>query len=134
MNLPNAIGARNATAATAAFITRWQAATGSERANHQLFLTELCALLGVPQPDPARDDTRDNAYVFERRVQFAHGDGSASNGFIDCYKRGHFVLEEPRGCEPAAAPGASTTPCCAPAPRPKAMPARCLRLRGGRRS
>ena len=87
MNLPNAIGAGNeaaATAATAAFITRWQAATGSERANHQLFLTELCALLGVPQPDPARDDTRDNAYVFERRVQFAHGDGSASNGFIDC--------------------------------------------------
>ena len=101
MNEPNAIGAVNAinttiattTIATAAFITRWQAATGSERANHQLFLTELCALLGVPQPDPARDDTRDNAYVFERRVQFAHGDGSASNGFIDCYKRGHFVLE-----------------------------------------
>ena len=104
MNEPNAtgdIGAINAinttiattTSATSAFITRWQAATGSERANHQLFLTELCALLGVPQPDPARDDTRDNAYVFERRVQFAHGDGSASNGFIDCYKRGHFVLE-----------------------------------------
>lgn len=40
--------------ATAAFITRWQAATGSERADHQLFLTELCALLGMPQPDPAR--------------------------------------------------------------------------------
>ena len=78
---------------TTAFITRWGAATGSERANHQLFLTELCTLLGVPQPDPARDDTRDNAYVFERRVQFAHGDGSASAGFIDCYKRGHFVLE-----------------------------------------
>ena len=37
----------------------------------------------MPQPDPARDDTRDNAYVFERRVQFAHGDGTHSNGFID---------------------------------------------------
>ena len=60
-------------AATTAFITRWQAATGSERANHQLFLTELCALLGVPQPEPASDDTRDNAYVFERRVQFMPG-------------------------------------------------------------
>ncbi len=79
--------------ATTAFITRWQAASGSERANYQLFVTELCDLLGAPKPDPARDDTRDNAYVFERRVQFAHGDGSASNGFIDCYKRGHFVLE-----------------------------------------
>ena len=81
---------------TAAFITRWAAATGSERANHQLFVTELCELLGVPKPDPARDDTRDNAYVFERRVQFAHGDGTQSNGFIDCYQRGRFVLEAKR--------------------------------------
>ena len=81
---------------TAAFITRWAAATGSERANHQLFVAELCELLGVPKPDPARDDTRDNAYVFERRVQFAHGDGTQSNGFIDCYQRGRFVLEAKR--------------------------------------
>jgi hypothetical protein len=29
-------------AATTAFITRWQAASGSERANYQLFVTELC--------------------------------------------------------------------------------------------
>ena len=46
----------------AAFISRWSAATGSERANYQLFLTELCTLLGLPQPDPARADTQDNAY------------------------------------------------------------------------
>ncbi|MCA9666160.1 MAG: class I SAM-dependent DNA methyltransferase, partial [Myxococcales bacterium] len=77
----------------AAFIERWCVAGGSERANYQLFVGELCALLGCPTPDPARDDTRDNAYVFERRVQFAHGDGSASVGFIDCYRRGAFVLE-----------------------------------------
>ena len=70
---------------TATFIARWSAASGSERANYQLFVTELCELLGTPKPDPARDDTRDNAYVFERRVQFAHGDGTRSNGFIDCY-------------------------------------------------
>lgn len=31
--------------------------------------------------------------MFERRVQFAHGDGSTSPGFIDCYRRGAFVLE-----------------------------------------
>ncbi len=80
-------------AATAAFIARWSAASGSERANYQLFVTELCELLGTPKPDPARDDTRDNAYVFERRVQFAHGDGTQSPGFIDCYQRGRFVLE-----------------------------------------
>jgi hypothetical protein len=60
------------------FIERWQGVTGSERANYQLFVTELCRLLAVPEPEPARDDTRDNAYVFERRVTFAHGDGSTS--------------------------------------------------------
>ena len=53
----------------------------------------MCALLDCHTPDPASDDTRDNAYVFERRVQFAHGDGSTSHGFIDCYRRGAFVLE-----------------------------------------
>ena len=53
-----------------------------------------CAeLLGVPPPNPAREDTRDNDYVFERRVIFRHGDGSSAEGRIDCYKRGHFVLE-----------------------------------------
>lgn len=42
----------------AAFVQRWSAATGSERANRQLFLTEQCELLGLPKPDPAREDTR----------------------------------------------------------------------------
>jgi hypothetical protein len=67
-----------------AFITRWQSAGGSERANYQLFITELCELLDLPKPHPAQADARDNAYVFERRVIFAHGDGSSSNGYIDC--------------------------------------------------
>ena len=75
------------------FLARWQHADGSELANYQLFVTDLCHLLGVPSPDPAREDTRDNAYVFERRVTFRHGDGSASMGRIDCYRREHFVLE-----------------------------------------
>lgn len=75
------------------FIERWRGVTGSERANYQLFITGLCDLLDLPQPEPASEDTRENAYVFERRVGFAHGDGSASNGFIDCYRRGAFVLE-----------------------------------------
>jgi hypothetical protein len=78
------------------FISRWQAAGGSERANYQLFIGELCEALDLPRPDPARDDTRDNAYVFERRVRFRHGDGAESHGFIDCYRRGAFVLEAKR--------------------------------------
>jgi len=79
--------------ATEQFIYRWQSASGSERANYQLFVHELCTLLELPTPDPAREDTRDNAYVFERRVTFRHGDGTESPGFIDCYRRATFVLE-----------------------------------------
>ena len=76
-----------------AFITRWSTATGTERANYQLFLTELCALLGLPQPDPARADREDNAYCFEHRVVFQHGDGTQSLGYIDLYRRACYVLE-----------------------------------------
>jgi hypothetical protein len=32
------------------FIARWQFTDGSERANYQLFLTELCELLGLGRP------------------------------------------------------------------------------------
>jgi len=38
------------------FLERWQNATGTERANHQLFITELCQLLELPPPDPALED------------------------------------------------------------------------------
>ena len=94
MPAPRAPSALAAAAVPAtAFIAKWRKASGSERANYQLFITGLCELLGVDKPDPSSEDTRDNAYVFERRVRFAHGDGSESHGFIDCYKRGHFVLE-----------------------------------------
>jgi hypothetical protein len=78
------------------FIARWQAAGGSERANYQLFLNELTVLLGVEQPHPQTQDARDHAYVYERRVIFRHGDGSESNGYIDCYKRACFVGEAKR--------------------------------------
>lgn len=75
------------------FIVRWSKASGSELANSQLFVTELCTLLELEHPAPATDDTRDNKYVFERRVIFKHGDGTSSEGRIDCYRRGAFVLE-----------------------------------------
>ena len=80
----------------AVFIERWRGVAGSERANYQLFVSGLCDLLDLPHPEPAREETRDNLYVFERRVTFAYGDGTTSNGFIDCYKRGAFVLEAKR--------------------------------------
>lgn len=81
------------TEATEAFIARWKNCSGTERANYQLFLMELVHLLGLPKADPASEDTRDNAYVFERRVIIKKADGTQTNGFIDLYKRGSFVLE-----------------------------------------
>ncbi len=76
-----------------AFITRWSKVSGTEKANYQLFLTELCTLLDLPQPDPASSDNEENAYVFERRVDINNADGSVNRGFIDLYRRGAFVLE-----------------------------------------
>jgi hypothetical protein len=75
------------------FVTRWSTAGGSERANYQLFIADLCRLLELPPPEPACEDKRDNGYVFETRVTFAHGDGSTSADHIDCDRRGTFVLE-----------------------------------------
>jgi hypothetical protein len=72
-----------------AFIERWQGVTASELATAQTFVMDLCELLGVPKPHP----TPAQDYMFERPVTFTHGDGSSSAGRIDCYKRGHFVLE-----------------------------------------
>src|SRR5690606_37179770 len=39
------------------------------------------------------DDTRDNAYVFERHVTIQNPDGTRRSGFIDLYRRGSFVCE-----------------------------------------
>ncbi|MHB1250220.1 MAG: class I SAM-dependent DNA methyltransferase, partial [Polaromonas sp.] len=81
------IDQRNADAS--AFIQRWQGLTASELSTAQSFVRELCDLLGVPAPHatPGQD------YMFERPITFSHGDGSSSAGRIDCYRRGHFVLE-----------------------------------------
>ena len=76
-----------------AFIDRWRDTGGKERANYQLFLTELCQLLALPGPEPAGPDPKENAYVFERRVDIHHADGTVNRGYIDLYRRGHFVLE-----------------------------------------
>lgn len=76
------------------FIERWSKARGgAERANYQMFLTELCEALDLPRPDPASDDTRTNDYVFERGVKRRESEGLASTLRIDLYKRGCFILE-----------------------------------------
>ncbi len=82
-------------ASVQAFITRWKDSSASERANYQLFLSELCTLLGVEQPRPAGADTSANDYTFERGVSRPN----EGRGFIDLYKRGCFVLEAKQGSD-----------------------------------
>jgi len=84
------IATRNQTDATVhTFIERWHGVTASELSTAQSFVRELCELLGVPAPHP----TPGQDYMFERPITFHHGDGSSSAGRVDCYRRGHFVLE-----------------------------------------
>ena len=79
--------------AVEAFIARWSKSGGAERANYQLFLSELCDLIGVGKPDPAQESNQFNDYVFDRSVAFKHEDGTQTTKFADLYKRNSFVLE-----------------------------------------
>jgi hypothetical protein len=81
------------------FITRWSASGSAERANYQLFLAELCDVLGVERPAPTVADDAHNTYVFEKAVSFPNADGTVSPGRIDLYKKGHFVCETKQGSE-----------------------------------
>lgn len=83
-----------------AFIARWSTSGGHERAAAQLFLTELCDLLGLPHADPPSKHNHENSYCFERAVPHTKNDGSTTTRFIDCYKRAHFVLETKQGINP----------------------------------
>jgi hypothetical protein len=88
---------QNALPSIEEFITRWDKSGAAERANYQLFLSELCDVIDVPRPNPSGADHSQNAYVFERAVVFQHGDGTSSTGRIDLYKQGCFVLEAKQG-------------------------------------
>ena len=79
------------------FIEKWQPSGGNERANTQLFITDLCALLGVEPPQSTQSEMAANDYVFERHVVKTEIDGTASNGWIDCYKRDCFIMEAKQG-------------------------------------
>ena len=75
------------------FIARWTAREGgAERANYQMFLSELCDVLGVSRPDPSGAERDRNDYVFERAVRSTTLDGASAKR-IDLYKKAHFLLE-----------------------------------------
>ncbi|WP_261402413.1 type IIL restriction-modification enzyme MmeI [Chenggangzhangella methanolivorans] len=75
------------------FIARWSGREGgAERANYQMFLAELCDVLGSrgrtwPGPRPRATTTR-----FERAVRPRETDAGGPKR-IDLYKRGCFILE-----------------------------------------
>jgi hypothetical protein len=81
------------------FIEKWSRSGGAELANSQLFLIELCDLLGVDAPEPTQPDETLNRYTFEKAVIFNNGDGTYSPGRIDLYRQNCFVLESKQGIE-----------------------------------
>jgi hypothetical protein len=64
---------------------------GAERANYQMFLTELCQALDLPAPNPKGSGLGD--YQFEAPVKSEAALSKKGTGRIDLYKRGHFILE-----------------------------------------
>ena len=64
---------------------------GSERANYQMFLTELAQALGLPAPDPKGSGLGD--YQFEAPVKSEAALGGKGTSRVDLYKRNCFILE-----------------------------------------
>jgi hypothetical protein len=81
-----------------AFLARWSHAAASERANAQLFLTELTELLDVPRPG----NDHAGGYSFEFPVKIPTGPSEHTPGFLDLYRRGCFVLEAKQFVAPKA--------------------------------
>ncbi|WP_457092116.1 class I SAM-dependent DNA methyltransferase, partial [Microvirga sp. P5_D2] len=76
------------------FIARWTAREGgAERANYQMFLSELCDVLEVSRPDPAGNERELNDYVFERAVRPRDSDVATASKRIDLYRKNAFILE-----------------------------------------
>ncbi|WP_437875252.1 class I SAM-dependent DNA methyltransferase [Sorangium sp. So ce513] len=77
----------------AAFVEKWSASGASERANKDLFLAELCDVLGVPRPEPATGDPARDRYVFEKPIPMTQEGGKVTTKRADLYKHGCFLLE-----------------------------------------
>ena len=67
------------------FIERWQQAGGSERANHQLFVAELCAALDLPPPDPAEQFMRAQVKRAGQILALLDSPGLSCRDENDCY-------------------------------------------------
>jgi hypothetical protein len=96
------------------FLLKWlDQAGGAERANYQMFLSELCDVLDVAKPNPAGPENTANDYVFERGVKRRDSEDLNSTLRIDLYKKGCFILEAKQSRLPGgnkALPFQSTIP------------------------
>jgi len=70
------------------FISKWAASGAAERANKDMFLAELCSVLGVAPPNPATGDAEKDTYVFERASSLAHEGGDTTTATSTCTSRG----------------------------------------------
>jgi SAM-dependent methyltransferase len=86
-------GAGSDQAEVEAFIARWRASEGAERAAYSQFLNEFCDLVRVGRPQPPTSDPEAVSYRFEYPVRFPDPSGTHSIGRIDLYKKAAFVLE-----------------------------------------
>jgi len=86
-----------------AFIDKWAVTGAEERANKDMFLLELCALIGVPGPDPKTGDPATDLYVFEKDADLQREDGTETTGHVDLYKHGFFALEAKQGSDAGTA-------------------------------
>jgi len=86
------------------FLEKWSSSAAAERSNAQSFVIDLCAVLNVDPPNAATSDADRDAYVFEKPVTVPHEGRQQSIGFIDLFKRGHFILEGKKGSEEASLP------------------------------
>ena len=82
------------------FISRWRNSGGAERANYVMYLTELCTLLGLPQPEPAKDDGTTD-YRFEYPVTDGSPDDVRLADLCRMIAQQKAVLDEVRDLERA---------------------------------
>ncbi|MBE9011347.1 hypothetical protein IQ250_14130, partial [Pseudanabaenaceae cyanobacterium LEGE 13415] len=66
------------------FINRWQNSSGNERANYQMFFSELCDALGVSRPD-VKGSVPGDPYCFDKDITIYHPSGKKTPGYIDVY-------------------------------------------------
>ena len=83
------------------FIARWSASAAAERANKDLFLTELCDALRVARPEPSTGESDRDQYVFEKGALLLKDGQRTTTGHVDLYKAGCFVLEAKQGARRA---------------------------------